>query len=188
LTLAGAVVDLSGALRGASREIDLMIDAGDALRLWAGRLQGVSAQGAAVFRQAIVDLGDAALAGLAQAVRHCVFYDSEGRGHLAKLSLLQQADATEASAPLLWLTITRLDEPAPLTGKAAADDLFRDLGLSAGEAKVAQALVLGRSVRQMAEDRSMPIAAVRRELIVLYHKIGGYGLTRPPRPLKARFG
>lgn len=186
LGVPATLLDLNGRLTAATPQIRRLLAAGNLIRLWAGRLQVVSPEGEKAFRQALADIGRAARAGIAQCVRHSVMFDGEGCGRLGRLSLVQGVPSDQTDEPLLLVTLRALNATANPAEASIDAALLRDFGLSPGEVAVARALVLGQSVRQIAEDRWVSIEVVRRELASLYHKVGERGSARvAEQPLRA---
>jgi len=180
LTVPAALLDLNGAVMHATPAAERMLQAGDVIRLWSGRLQMVSGHAEPAFRQAVHEVGAAAQAGLSQCVRHSVVIDGEAQGHLCQLSLVQGQDPDAVDGPLLLLTLRPLRATAK-AGRSLEDSALAEaFDLSPGEAAVGHGLVLGQSARQIAEERSIPITAVRREMAGLYQKVGGR--SGPPAP------
>ncbi len=174
--LPGLVIDESGRALAQSLLAGRLIEAGDVIRLWNGRLQAVSLVGDTGLAEALGDVARAARDGLAQCLRHNVAFDSEGFGHLIKLSLVQ--GVTSDTAPVL-VTLRPLREASLAMLEACEAALARSFDLTAGEIAVGRGLAWGRSVREIAEERWTPIEATRREMTTLYLKINGRDLSPP---------
>lgn len=187
LDIPAVLVDPAGALIAASVEAQAMIEGGDLIRAWDGRLQAVSPVGDLAFREALEDIAQAARNGIAQCVRHHVVFDVEGHGRLAKLSRVQGVDPDEDRLPAL-ITLRALRDTACVGAVAAETALARRFNLSRDEFAVGHGLLLGQSVREIAEDRWAPIEAIRREMTSLYCKIGGLDAAPVDQPMRALAG